>query len=122
MISFGEHLAWQLEAFRERAGETVTFNGNDYTAFHESTSGAVCGVAGLPTAIRQNLEVYIASLDPSIFVFSPQDFMPVTDVLAPVQGDTLIWHSMTYLVTFVSFSDMTGDTLSILVYCLRLIW
>lgn len=119
---YSQKIAWQLKRGRDLDGVRITFNDTDYRATTETTSGANCGMQGLSSDIKNDLLQYEASLDPRIFVLSPQDFDPITDVLCPQEGDSIIWHSLEYLVTRLTFDDLNDDTIGIQLYCLRKIF
>jgi len=114
--TLGENVAWQLQDFRENHCPTVTFNGVDYHVTPGEVAGAKSGEQGYPK--NTSLGPMIAALDPHVFIFSPGDFQPNTDVYPPTEGDILIWHELEYKVTNFTFEDMDA-TVAVPVYCLR---
>jgi hypothetical protein len=119
MSTLSAGLAKTLKVFQKLTGQTVTFNGVDYTLINtEQVSGALAGEQGVP---RLGLGVDIASTAPRLFVFSPFDFAPYTDVAPPQNGNFLVWCGWNYRVTNPDLSNMSTDTLGILIYALRAI-
>jgi hypothetical protein len=117
--AYSENVNWQLEAVRDRNGSPVIFNDVEYRVTTESVSGANVGIQGLPMAQKMTLTVFIASADPRVFRFSPSQFVPVTDVLPPMEGDELHWHNLVYRVTRITYDDYNDDTHAIMVYAYR---
>lgn len=120
--AYSENIAWQICEARRDSGQTVVYESEDYKVRTKPVAGAECGVQGLPKEIKDNLDVYIAALDPRVFRFSPDEFAPTTDVPVPCEQKLLVWYSLTYLITRVTFDDAGDDTNAIDCYCLRKIW
>jgi hypothetical protein len=115
----GARLARHLKRHRDKFGTPVLFNGVEYRCTVESVSGAK---AGAQTLSHLTLDMFVASADPHVFSFSPTDFYPTTNVIAPQEGDILIWHSLDYVVTDRTFGDVADDDTALLCYALRRVW
>lgn len=113
MTSLGQDTAWRLHQLRGDRGTPVYFNGVKYFVTTEEKAGVTSGTQFIPNTTGP----FEANLDPRVFRFSPDQFIPTTDINPPVMGDTISWHSRDYVVSHVSADDTHEDTHAIAVYC-----
>lgn len=116
MSALSERLTRQHRRHRQGAGTDVVYGGLTYRVMSASVSGSDAGTQTLPV---QTLGVYIASADPRMFNFSPQDFQPWTEIEPPREGQEIIWHGLLYQISAVTYLDVGDHTVSIQCYANR---
>jgi hypothetical protein len=106
----------QLKRARNRTGVDVRYNGKTYRATTSVVAGAITGAQTLSI---ETFGPFVASADSREFQFSPQDFAPWTDVLAPQEGQILEYNGLRYLVTALVFEALRDDTTAVICRAFR---